>query len=333
MRALRQQSAPSPQKRREEAAPAAARPVVRLDIRREKVPQGKDREPLKEKRRRTRRRLTWVILTALLLLIISVIGAFWLPFVRVQRVDAAGPDSDGVQSLTQTILHGTYYYFFPRNSIFLFPQSKIREQILLQYPDIAAVSISREALNAISVSGTPRQAALKWCGEEYSRTVVTTASTSPATVPTCYNADAQGVVFAALSPDAQPSGESLTLYGALASNPINGSGPDSPLGATIEDATLIPNALQFVKAMRSLGAPVTTLVLRADEADLYTQAGTRITYVLGQEHDAAQLAMSAFPSLNLADGSLDYIDLRFQGKVYFKKVGVDTQASTTTAAH
>ena len=70
--------------------------------------------------------------------------------------------------------------------------------------------------------------------------------------------------------------------------------------------------------MKSLNVPIVSLVLRGDEADLYPQSGTRITYVLGQEQAAAQLAKAAFPSLDLNDGSVQYVDLRFDGKVYYK---------------
>jgi hypothetical protein len=66
---------------------------------------------------------------------------------------------------------------------------------------------------------------------------------------------------------------------------------------------------------------VKSAVLRADEVDLFIVSGTRITYVLGDEQNAFTLATAAFPQANLADGSVDYIDLRFtgSGRVYLKK--------------
>ncbi|MBU2330176.1 hypothetical protein KKG57_01780, partial [Patescibacteria group bacterium] len=66
-------------------------------------------------------------------------------------------------------------------------------------------------------------------------------------------------------------------------------------------------------------ANVTSLAIRNDEADLYTTAGTRITYVLGQEQEAVITAASIFSQLNLNDGSVEYVDLRFAGKGYFKR--------------
>src|SRR5262249_52105520 len=99
------------------------------------------------------------------------------------------------------------------------------------------------------------------------------------------------------------------------------------------EASMIPNALEFVKAIKSLGVPIVSLVIRGDEADLYAQSGTRITYVLGTEQTTATIAASAFPSLNLNDGSLEYIDLRFGDKVYFKKVGASTAGASATSTY
>jgi hypothetical protein len=122
----------------------------------------------------------------------------------------------------------------------------------------------------------------------------------------------------------------LRVYDALAST----TQPNvSPLGQDIAEANMIPNALDFVKEIKSLDVPIVTLVIRDDdEADLYAQSGTRITYVLGTEEASTVLAESAFPSLNLNDGSLEYVDLRFAGKVYFKKYNAinTTESATST---
>ena len=287
------------------------------------VQQGKDREPLKARRKRARRRALWIIGILFFVGAAMVIGVFWLGVFRIQQVGTAGPDSQGMQTIAQSALAGTYHYVIPHNSIFFFPAQEIRTEILKQYPEISAVSISRTSLSTILISGIPREAALTWCGDTYTALPAQvlstpTASSTPAVPqPTCYSADAQGVIFAPISDPSIITG-TLKIYGSLAG--VGDSNP-SPLGATIAEANVIPNALQFIKALKSLGVPIVAIAIRGDEADLYAQSGTRITYVLGHEEVTAQVAESAFPSLNLDDGSLEYVDLRFEGKAYFKKVG------------
>ena len=277
------------------------------------VPKGKDREPLRVRRKRQRRKSIIVLSIILVIVILGSFGGLWWKGVRVQTVNAAGPDMQGMKSIAAGVMQGTYHYIIPRNSIFFFPAQNIRAQILQQYPDISAVSISRTSFNSISITSVAREVAITWCGATYPMAQETASSTQDST---CYSADAQGVIFAPVSAEVASSSDTLRIYDPLAS----GDSTANPLGETIAQASFIPNALQFVKAIKSLGVPIVSLVIRGDEADLYAQSGTRITYVLGQEEVTVQTAESAFPSLNLNDGSLEYVDLRFQGKAYFKKV-------------
>lgn len=319
-------------------------------IRREKVVQGRDREPLKARRKRARRRLS-VLLSILAIVIIGAgFAALWSPALRIQYVEAAGPDSNGIEATALSSLGGVEDYVVPRNSIFFFPEETLRTQLLQQYPDVSAVSISRTSLDTIYIVSVARESAFLWCGATYepdqtsaaalatsTGVTVNASSTSIAalstgSIPTpCYDADAQGDVFA---PDTDASPDTLRVYDPLASSSTSEAvavSTTSPLGQYVDEADMIPNALQFVKAIKSLGVPIVSLVIRGDEADLYAQSGTRITYVLGTEEQTAVTAASAFPQLNLNNGSLAYVDLRFSGKVYYKKSGTTTPTNNQPA--
>lgn len=303
-----------------------------------RIQKGRENEPLKIRRRRERRRNLFIGFILLIIAAIAILGSFWWQGVRIQAVQTSGIDTDGMQAIVTTVLHGTYRYVIPRDSIFFFPKEEIRADILKQYPDIAAVTISRTSLSTISISSIPREAALTWCGTTYPGTVAPTISISSTTSPTvpsdnmdpsCFSADAEGVIFAALSPDQAASPGNLRIYDPLADGAASTT---DPLGSVMAEAQQIPNALQLIKAIKSLGVPIVAFVIRGDEADLYAQSGTRITYVLGHEEVTAQVAESAFPSLNLDDGSLEYVDLRFEGKAYFKKVGADSASAATSSS-
>ena len=203
----------------------------------------------------------------------------------------------------------------------------MRAAILSAHPDITAVSIRRDGMTGLAITTIARASAFLWCGD-----------TKPLDADSrCYAADAEGLIYAYVPtvPDeiqaaaASASGApqvslpeaaaGLNIYGPL----VEASTTDNPIGSHVVDAKYIPAALQFARTVQSLGAPIESIQLRGDEADIYLTGGTRLTYVLGQEDKAAALAKAAFPQLDLSDGSIDYVDLRFDGKVYFKKSKTD----------
>jgi len=265
---------------------------------------------LKDRRRRARK--LFLILLSIVLIIVAGLSIYllWRPGLRIQNVMLEASRAAMLDPLVKGALSGTYLGVLPRDSIVVFPKQKIRDAILDAYPDISAVSISRTSFTSISVKTIERVSAFDWCGP------------IPDDTAPCYKSDAEGFVFASStsSPEndnATTTLKTLRIYGPLTEKTTT----DGPIRSHVANAAAIPNALRFERAMLSLGAIVSSLVLRSDEADLYLTSGTRITYVLGHEEQAAALAATAFPDLNLNDGSVDYVDLRFDGKVYFKKRG------------
>lgn len=301
-------------------------PIKTTVVQRTRVPQGRAREPLKDRRKRARRILRTVLAILFVCLIGAVVSGLWLPAFRVQSVTASGPNSTEIKQTAESELQGQYYFIIPRNSIFFIPTQDIRHEILIHYPNVSALSISRTSLQSINLSAIGRDASFVWCGTSPDATGATlvdlnaTTTQSDALRSPCFVTDSQGYVFAPAGTDIS---QFLRIYGQLTTP------ADTPIGGRLASAAALPNAIQFVKSIKNMDVPIVSLAFRSDEADLYTQAGTKITYVLGHENAAAQLAQSAFSTLSLNDGSLEYVDLRFTDKVYFKKKG-ETEATASS---
>lgn len=263
------------------------------------------KESLKIRRARARK----IVVIFLGLLGVALVAATfylcWLPALRVDQVEAVGPNSDDVVMLTKKELAGTHLFIVPRNSLFFIPETDIRKRILEAHPDIVAVSIKDKGLQGIRVTSVPRDSAFLWCG-----------ITREQTQETCYEADADGLVFLLHTSDTTASSTLLLKVYA----PLKGDNAE-PVRAHVTQTDSLPKALRLAKAFRQLGANSAALALRGDEADFYTLGGTRITYVIGREENAAALAASVFPKLQLNDGSVEYVDLRFETKVYLRKQG------------
>lgn len=289
-------------------APEPRVPVSKkgVTLARGKKVRAEAKEPLKKRRKKAKKAVLVAAGIALALVAVLLFVAAWQPSLRISEVRTDGPHAEEARGQASAELYGTYYFVLPRNSLFFVPEDDIRARLLDAYPDIEAVSIRSTGLTALSITLVPRAEAFVWCG-------VSRAEQGP-----CFQVNAEGLVFAPVT-DAS-STPALTVYGALA-----GQVGETPVRAHLAHAPQIPEALRFVKAMQTLGARVGALSFREDEADLYTEGGTRITYVLGREEEAAGIAASVFPQLSLNDGTLQYVDLRFSGKAYFKRAASATE--------
>ncbi|KKW41574.1 hypothetical protein A3I46_01675 [Candidatus Kaiserbacteria bacterium RIFCSPLOWO2_02_FULL_54_13] len=269
--------------------------------RKSSAPQG--RAGLAERRRRSRHR--GLIALNILLGIISGVLVWGLQqsAVRIARVDvySAGPS---FAEYAKRAMQGSYFGIIPRDSIFFFPASGIRSTILAEHPDLAAVSIFRNGLTSISIKTNDRAPIARWCG---------LSPSGPDVDEYCYLFDASGVIFSAALATSTTI-NTFRLYAPLEGDTLE------PLRATLANAEKLPATFDFARQLDTLGSPVTRVVLRGDEVDDYLVSGTRVTYVLAHEQEAFTALVSGRANFNLADGSIDYIDLRFDGKVYVKKV-------------
>lgn len=287
-------------------APAAVPTSVskrNVTISRGKKARPESKEPLKKRRKKTQKTLGIAMGIAALIFAGVAFYLVWLPALRVSTVEARGPHAEEARQLAEQALWGTHAFVLPRNSLFFIPEDDMRARILENHPDIEAVSISATGLTSLLVTTLPRAEAFVWCG--------VTADTSDGQ---CYSANAEGLIFAPVPPETASTSAALRFH-----TPIEGQEGESPVRAQIVHAAKIPEVLRFVKAIQELGAQVVSVSFRDDEADLYTEAGTRITYVLGREEEAAGIAASVFPQLALNNGTIAYVDLRFSGKAYFKR--------------
>lgn len=293
-------------------------------------------ERLAERRRHVRRRASIALLVLALLLLVGAWWGVWQRAVRISRVtvfaappagDSGGATSDEIRAAALAAIQGAYVGLIPRDSVFFVPEHDIRSRILGLDDRLASVSLFREGFDGLSIKVDERTPVARWCGstfENISRlNLDKTASSTRSNLVApggCYLFDAGGFVFAAATSSDQTLNPFI-LYAPLAAS-TPGPLEAAPIGATIAGADALPPLFDFARQTGMFGSPVATIAVRGDEVDDFLRSGTRITYVAGQEQDAFAALTSAKGDLNLADGSLEYVDLRFPGKVYFKKKGL-----------
>lgn len=292
---------------------ASARPRARKSapVRRSAPTRSAKRESLGARRKRAR----GIALVFSLVLLIAACGlliyGLWRPEVRIGAVHAEGTAAESISMLVLETLEGTYGHIIPRDSTFFFPVKEARAALLSAHPEFSTVSIRRDGFDALSVRTTARVSALLWCGEP---------TFTPSDADTCYEADASGLVFARRASFVTGGPAMTRLYSSLM-EPREATTLPYPLARQVGNLDVVPAVLAFVKDLGKYGIATEVIAIREDEADLFLPSGTRLTYVIGREEEAAMLAAATLPTLDLSDGSIEYVDLRFAGKVYVKRRG------------
>lgn len=264
---------------------------------------------LRERRARARNMMGMLTLLLALLFLGAIIYGLWRPEVRITEVRFKEiPDEHGARQIAQDAVSGTYAGIVPRDSIFFYPEKEMRAAFLDTFPSLESVSVSRNSFHSLVVEGEGRVAAFFWCGE--------TAEAVSLDAASCYEADAGGLVFAPLASTTDAHDPSmLRIYTSL----MNADVPSYPIRGVVSGAEHLSNILSFVGAVKELGIPVLAALIAGDEAELFITPETRIKFILGEEDEAAKSAAVALKDLNLLNGSIEYVDLRFPGKLYIKR--------------
>ncbi len=259
-------------------------------------------------RRRERRRKMGIGLGVLGVMLVGA-GIYGTHVIgRIKTVTVSGADPS-LSQLIEPLLAGSYAGLIPRNSTLFYPESEIRKEIMASSPDVAAVSFARDGLSGLVVSVISRVPVAVWCGETPPR-----ASSTPSG---CFMFDGNGVLYKPVEHD-EESINTFHLYAPLHA--------PAAVGRTLPRAETFPRAFDFARQLAQFGSPVVDVIYRDSEVDDILKSGTRVTYVLGEEQMAFTNVVSARDQLNFADGSLDYVDLRFDGKLYVRR---HSSATTT----
>jgi cell division septal protein FtsQ len=260
-------------------------------------------------RRRLRRRRSLIGLGVFFVLLLLV--GLWLVHqraFRIQNVTVFGAP-ELVAAYAREEMAGSHVWIFPRDSVFFLPTDAIRSRILAERPEIAAVSVFTSDLTTLTIKVDERTSIARWCGEKVRMSG-----------DRCYVFDANGYIFAEAT-STEDTINTFGLYAPLAESDV------TPLRATIAGADLLPDVFEFSRELRTFGSPVEWVHIHDGEVDQILKSGTRITYVLGEEQSAFTTLTSGKASINVSDGSIDYVDLRFGNKMYVKRHQKEQEAT------
>ncbi|MDE2213459.1 MAG: hypothetical protein KGJ34_02970 [Patescibacteria group bacterium] len=275
------------------------------------------RAPIAQSRLKLRRRRRYITLATIILVLIALLfgglvalarAHFWRIATIVISGDSSVPTST-VEAFAQGELSGDYLFLFPKNNILLYPRQKLQENIAQSYPELASVSVSTNSLSQISITLTSRQPAALWCGE-------VPLPALPQGPTSCLILDASGVAYAQTnSPD---TSSYIAYYGALSTS-----------STQLPVQFLTPSGFESLSALiaalaqkANAGSVVSVAVDEDNDVSVQFSDGFLLLFALRQDTGKVlqyfSLALTSAPFQNNSLSSIQYLDLRFGDKLYYK---------------
>jgi predicted nucleic acid-binding Zn ribbon protein len=273
---------------------------------------------LEELKRKKRRRLRNKILIFILIFVAFFVGLSFLSKwqkININQVTISGNkviDAGKIREVIDSNANGKYLWLFPKTNFLLYPEKKIRAELLLNYKRIKEVSFSNENANSLEILISEYDGKYLWCGTSIP------VSKSDTENNKCYFMDPDGYIFAEAP---YFSGEVyFKFYGKN-----DGNLPGSHfLKDYWDNIIFLKNNLEQLKL-----EPTAFWLDENNDGNMALSAelvtGPRIIFKMNSDFNKLvenlQTALTTEPlQSEFKDkySSLLYIDLRFGNKIYYK---------------
>lgn len=272
----------------------------------------------REKQKKDREHLFGLIL--ILLIVVIFLITMNLSFLRVNDINVVGQtsaDPSAIEKFVNDRLSGYYIGVVPKDNIFFVYKNNLAEYVKGQFPGLAEVLADWPDLNTLSFRVADRESKILWCN-----------SGVASSTKQCYYLSPEGEAYQ----KAPSFSDSLFIE-------LHGSQALKKMGSRVIDPKSLTRAkifLNFFKSSMSLW-PENGLKLRY--AEIYAQNDFRI--VMNKAGDPSWQGRVLFNTENTmdntitnlnsvlkndgfrndwqsAEGKLDYLDLRFPTKVFYR---------------
>ena len=279
------------------------------------VQKFKYKDTLASKRRQSFQ-LKGILITLGVLVVLGAIGyaLFYAPWLRVTSVTLnglTGSHQDDVRSAVEDALgHKTLGLLVDRDILFT-PTGSLVADITSQFSFIQNISIQKKYFHTLNITATEREAEGVWCFGSGSLTLS----------PDCRYFDHNGVTF----------GQAVESSGVLLLNVDDMRTVSASTSLEMVDTRFLQGIETVVPVLTSQGVKVKNImiplgsytefdILVSDPAILAGASAYPVKFSLDSDIQSQLDVFRIFRSQKMADGTLhpQYIDLRFDGRVYYK---------------
>lgn len=256
-------------------------------------------------KQRRRKRIALFAAMCIALLVAIFLFFWWFfnaSFLTIRDIEVTGENIVPESSIDLSIRHdikGQYMGLFSKAGIFFYPKERIEQNLLMLYPTLKSVHISAKDFHTIKVEVTERTPEALWCGEEGGQ---------------CYLLDADGLAYANAP---QYAGQVYQTY--------SGSLPGDVLPRQFSTPEEFHSLSALVDVFSKKFAPDKVRRVTVDahnDVRLSFSGGFDVLFALHDDGGAIfnniSLAMTTEPFLSRPLSDFEYIDARFDNKVYYK---------------
>lgn len=244
-----------------------------------------------------------------LILFLSFAGISRINYLNIQNTEIKGNKvlvEKDLQNIINNKMNGNYWLLFSKKNILIYPKQKIKDDLLAQYSLISSVDISLNLPNTLKVKINEREPYVLWCDDNF--------------VPTedinekCFFADNKGYIYSKAPNFSEKS--IFKHYSKLKQA--------NPIRASIFDESKFKEIDSFRQFIDGLGLSSYKLIMNPDKScEIYFGNGGKIIFDLSQ--NLIEVSDNLQSILNAKDfenkdflWKLEYIDLRFGNKVFYK---------------
>jgi cell division septal protein FtsQ len=264
----------------------------------------KPRSPLRARRRRARLMIGVGVAVVLCGAVFGLSAATYHPRLTITDIDVRGAEGtkpDDIRAVVEGTVSTSTPQFFSSANIFLYPQEEIERMIANAFPRIKHVSVGRESLlsQAVVVTIQERQPFARWCAMSEGA---------------CYALDSSGFIFA---PSLEKNGfrTSYTFKGGILGDPIGKKYMSGNFSGVVS----------LLDKLGEEGYPAYTITAENEhDFSIRLTDGVllRASYGVELEEFVRNLELVlASDALQGKRRTIEYIDLRFGNRVYYKMKG------------
>lgn len=257
-----------------------------------------------------------LILFCVLLFIGIVIAFFNLSKFRIRQISiegAIGLDQEQLKGEALNFLKGKYLKLFPYDNIFILPEMKLTADLLETFPLLKEIAVRRDFPQKIFITVEERKAEVLWCSGSDSASIPASSTSTLNSLPkeSCAFVDDSGFIF-----QSAPN-----FSGAIFLKFFDEREQPSGVGKMMTDSGEFQKLTSFAGLLKEKGFDVSKIILK--DAGTYEVHLKESWYILLNDKNEPN---QTFGNLELVFDQdikekrpkLDYIDLRFGKKVFYR---------------